>query len=68
MAAAWLGQGGRKAAVRLGLRLLRRGRLSDREPAPEGPDGGSGRAAGAPAPLGAPRTPADLRTTEHPTA
>ncbi|MFP8905998.1 carboxylate--amine ligase [Streptomyces atacamensis] len=68
MAAAWLGQGGRKAAVRLGLRLLRRGRPAGREPAPEGPDGGSGRAAGAPAPLGAPRAPADLRTTEHPTA
>ncbi|WP_165869576.1 ATP-grasp domain-containing protein [Streptomyces barkulensis] len=39
-----------------------------RVPAPEGAGGSSGRAGAAAAPLGAPRTPADLRTTEHPTA
>ncbi|GAA3651918.1 ATP-grasp domain-containing protein [Streptomyces chitinivorans] len=71
MTASWLGQGGRKAAVRLGRRLLRPGRPAVREPAPEGTGGtggGSGLTGAAGAPLGAPRTPADLRTTEHPTA
>lgn len=71
MAASWLGQGGRKTAVRLARRLLRPGRPAVRVPAPEGAGGSSGqsgRAGAAAAPLGAPRTPADLRTTEHPTA
>ncbi|MCI0386097.1 ATP-grasp domain-containing protein [Streptomyces sp. CNQ085] len=65
MATAWLGQGGRKAAARLGRRLLRAGRPAVRVRAPGGPGGGSGRSG---ASLGAPRTPADLRTTERPTA